>query len=204
MPDNDQSAGATPAAGGATPPQTPPAQPAATPPNSSTPPTPPATGDGDEPLGPAGIRALESERIARREAAQRASDLEKELNDLKAQSLTDSERAVAEAKAAGKAEATSELHAEIRRLRVESALVGAGINPTVLDLAAGAPEFATLKVNQREVEGLDEAVKAFKKARADLFGKPASDGSADGGAQGDAPPRNDDLEGSIAAHYART
>lgn len=205
MSDNDQSAGATPAVGGATPPQTPPAQPAAASPVPPTSPTPPATGDGDEPLGPTGMRALEQERIARRDAADRASKLEKELNDLKAKSLTDTERAIVEAKSAGATEVTERFHAQIRRSEVKSALVSAGINQSVLDLAVKADAFAALKVSDAgEVEGLDEAVKAFKKGRADLFGKLASDGSSDGGAQGDAPSRASTLEGAIDAHYAKT
>lgn len=159
------SAGAMPAAGGAMPPQTP-AQPAAAPPPAGAS---PATGD-DQQLGDAGKRALEDERRARREADDRVKAVQKELDDLKAQSLTDSERAVADAKKAGAAEVTERFHGQIRRAEIRTALTGAGINASVLDLAAKADEFAALKVTEDgDVQGLDAAVEAFKKARPDLF-----------------------------------
>jgi hypothetical protein len=164
MTDN-ASAGATPAAGGATPPQTPAQPAAATPPAASS----SATGD-DQQLGDAGKRALEEERRARREAEDRAKAFQKDLDELKAQGLSESEKAVADAKKAGAAEVTERFHGQIRRAETRSALTSAGINASVLDLATKADEFAALKVtDDGEVTGLDAAVDAFKRARPDLF-----------------------------------
>lgn len=172
-----QSAGATPAAGGATPPQTP-AQPAA----ATTSAVAPSATDGDEPLGPAGTRALEAERRTAREAQDRASALQRELDELKVKGLSESERAVADAKKAGAQEVTERFHGQIRRAEVRSALTSAGINPSVLDLAAKADEFAALKVNESgEVDGLDAAVEAFKRARSDLFTPKTTPRPADSG-----------------------
>lgn len=82
------SAGATPAAAGATPTQTTPVSPAP-----ATPATTPATGAPDV-LGEGGMRALEAERTKAAEADRRAKAAEKELADFKAASLTDAEKAI--------------------------------------------------------------------------------------------------------------
>lgn len=76
----------------------------------------------DEPLGDAGKRALDSERAARKDADQkakaaeeRAAAAEKELAKLQRQSLSDGERAVEEARAAGAAEVTAAFGARLAR-----------------------------------------------------------------------------------------
>lgn len=122
---------------------------------------------------------------AERDAASAlAKAAERERDELMAKSLTDSERAIADAKKAGAAEVTERFHGQIRRAEIRSALTSAGINASVLDLAAKADEFAALKVtDEGEVSGLDGAVEAFKKARPDLFtgGKPAAPRTGDSG-----------------------
>ena len=171
------SAGATPAVAGATPAQTP-ASPAA----SSPPAAPSSATDDDLQLGDAGKRALAEERRTRREAEERATKAERERDELQAKHLTEAEKAVAEAKKAGSAEATEKWTAQIRRAEVRSALTGAGINASVLDLAAKADEFAALTVSDDgEVTGLDAAVEAFKRARPDLFTPKATPRPGDSG-----------------------
>lgn len=85
MTDN-ASAGATPAAGGATPPQS----------TADTAAAAPATGtDGaasTEPLGDAGKKALEAERAAARDALKRAEKAEKDLKALQEAQLSDAEK----------------------------------------------------------------------------------------------------------------
>lgn len=174
-----------PGTGGATPPAggTPPTPPAGDPP--PPPPTPPATGDPGD-LGDAGKRALAEERAARKAAEKLAADNAKRIEELENASKSDSEKAIAQAKKDGAAEVLVRVHDQVRRSEVKAALTAAGINPSVLDLATKADEFAALKVSDDgEVEGLAAAVEAFKKARVDLFTKPAAAGSADGGARGD-------------------
>jgi hypothetical protein len=180
--EQNASAGATPAATGATPVQSPPAAPA--PGNPPAAPSQPATGD-DDALREPGKRALQLERDARGAAEDRAKAAEKELEDLRKASLSESEKAIAKAKDDGKAEERQRTEGQIRRTEVKAALVGAGINASVLDLAINAPEFGKLKVDDDGVvEGLDAAVTAFKAARKDLFGTLAAGGSSDGGARG--------------------
>lgn len=182
MDDNDQSAGATPAAGGATPPQTQPASPAPTTP--PAPPTPPATGDGDG-MGDAGQRALAAERAAVKAEKKRADDAVKALEALQLASASDAEKAIAQAKKDGAAEITAKWSAQIRRSEVKAALTAAGINASILDLAVNAAEFAALAVtDDGELDGLTAAIDAFKKAKPDLFKAPVAPGSADGGNSG--------------------
>lgn len=168
------SAGAIPVAAGAMPAQTPPADPAPA----------PATG-ADEQLGDGGTRALQTERDARKSAERELRKRDDTIAAMELAGKTESEKLIAQAKKDGAAEVTARWFMQVRRSEVKAALAGAGINASVLDLALGAPEFAALKVtDEGEVEGLSEAIAAFKKARADLFKPTAAPGSADGGAHG--------------------
>lgn len=183
MPDNDKSAGATPAAADATSAQTTPVSPAAgTAP--VAPPPPPATG-GEAALGDGGKSALEKERIARREADERYKTLEKELVDLKAAGASESEKALAKARKEGGDEVLTRVQTQVRAARVETALLAAGVDASLLDLAVRADEFAALKVgDDGKVEGLAEAVAALKAARPVLFKGTPTAGTADGGTRG--------------------
>src|SRR3954468_8968302 len=96
------SAGATPAAEGATPPQTPPATPAP-----STQPVPASTSPGDPSaddalgLGDAGKRALDAMKAERNAAVTAAKAAERQLEELRAASLSETEKAIAAARKAG-------------------------------------------------------------------------------------------------------
>lgn len=209
MPEPTTPAGAIPAAGGATPPQSPPAPPAAVPP--TTPPPAPATGD-DDGLGEAGKRAIAAERKRADDADRAAKALQARIDELESASKTESERAIAQAKKEATDEVTTTFHAVIRQAKVEAALADAGVSPELRDLAAKAPEFADLKVNGSDVEGLTEAITAVKAIRPTLFaaaaggaagspppaGRPT--GSADQGARGGAGPS---LDAQIAEAQAK-
>jgi hypothetical protein len=173
MSDN-ASTGATPAAAGATPAQTTPVSPAADLP--TTPP--PAT--GDDGLGDPGKRAIAEERQAARNEKARADKAEKALSDLQNATASDADKALKAAKDEGANEVRTVLHGLLRQAKVESALAAAGINPSVLDLASKASEFAALRVtDDGTVEGLTEAVAQFKGSRGDLFKPATAGGTAD-------------------------
>lgn len=72
---------------------------------------PPVEPEPSDDLGDAGKKALEQERKARRDADKRAKDATAELEKLRQQTMTDQEKAVAAAKAEGKAEALAALGA---------------------------------------------------------------------------------------------
>ncbi len=67
--------------------------------------TPPADADS---LGDSGKRALEAERTARKEAEKQAKAVQRELEQLRQAQMSESEKAVAEAVARGRTEATVE------------------------------------------------------------------------------------------------
>ncbi|HUV09936.1 MAG TPA: hypothetical protein VMX12_03090 [Acidimicrobiia bacterium] len=163
------SAGATPAAVGATPTQT-----------AAADATPEAPATGTEALGEAGTRALKAEREAAKAALKRAEQAEKDLEALKLAGASEAEKAIAAAKAEGAASATGKYQAIVRRSEVRAALAAAGISPSVLDLAAKADEFGALTVtDDGAVEGLDGAITAFRAERPDLFKTPVQAGTAD-------------------------
>lgn len=182
MTSDTQPAGATPAAEGATPSQTP-AQPA---PAAQEPTPQPATGDEGQ-LGDAGKRALAAERTAAREARERAEAAERQLEELRTASQSDQEKALTQARKEGETTATQKWEALVRRTSVQAALQAAGSSdPAIVALA---PEFAALKVtDEGGVEGLADALEAFRSAHPTLFGAatppPPTPASADGGARG--------------------
>lgn len=175
--DANESAGATPVVPGATPGQSDQPAPAAVPA--------PATGDQDG-LGDAGKRAIEAERKAAREALKRAEAAEKELETLRTGQLSEHEKAIAAARKEATDEATGRAHAMVRRAEVRRALASAGVTPDSLDLAAGAPEFAALAVDDDgQITDLEKSVTSFRTAHPSLFALVrGTAGNFDGGPSG--------------------
>lgn len=182
MPEATTPAGATPAVPDATSSQTTPVSPAAGSPATAA--TAPATGDTDG-LRDEGKRAIDRMKAERDAAVAAATEAKGEAEALRNASRTDQEKAIAEARKEAAAEVTGKFQAQVRQARVESALTAAGIEPTLLDLAAKSDEFAKLKVtDDGKVEGLAEAIEALKKDRPALFKSPVTPGTADGGTRG--------------------
>lgn len=136
--------------------------------------------------------SLEEAKKLRSEAA----SLRKRLHDLetKAQkdaeaSLSEQEKALAQARREGASEAMTKVSASFRRNAVRSELTAAGANPDLLDLAVNDEQFAELRVtDDGEVEGVKEAVAAIKKARPSLFTRVVPTGDAGGGVRTSASP----------------
>jgi hypothetical protein len=176
-----ESAGATPAAAAATAAQSTPDEPAAE----------PATG-AEAALGDAGKRALDAMRAERRAAEDRAKRAEAELEQLRAASLSEHDKAIAQARKEATAETERTWSARLRSAEVARALQAAGATPDALDLAVLDPSFAALAIDDEgPVDGLDAAVAAFRKARPSLFAaaRPAA-GNFDGGAGGAPSPQS--------------
>lgn len=177
-------AGATPAAEGATPPQTP-APPA---PGPEEPAAPPATGD-EAALGEGGKRALQAERERAKAAERKSEELQARLEELENASKSDQEKALAQARKEGETEAQGRYEALIRRTRVESALVAAGVADSPAGVATFLAEHPGLKVTEEgDVDGLADALETFRTAHPALFAPatppPPPPASADGGARG--------------------
>lgn len=180
------SAGATPVAGGATPPQS---EPVTTPAAVVQPQTPsaPATGtEGD--LGDAGKRAIKAERD-RAKAAEDARDaLQTRIDELENANRSDQEKAVADARKEAETAERTKWTDTIRSLRVEGALRDAGCTDPAI--ASKGSEFGRLKVaDNGDVEGLSEAVDAFKAAHPTLFPAGRPQGDFGGGARSGAPAK---------------
>lgn len=175
---DQQSAGATPVEGGATPGQSEQAPSGA--PAASAPAT------GEDGLGDAGKRALEAERAQRRDAERQLKAARDELEALRTSQLTDHEKAIAQARRDAAAETERTWSARLRAAEVARALQAAGATPDAVDLAVLDPSFAELAVDDDgRVAGLDAAIAAFRKARPSLFAaaRPAA-GNFDGGSGG--------------------
>lgn len=195
-------AGATPAAGGATPPQTPPAASAPDPVPQPTPAADPSATDDTPALGDAGKRALDAMKAERNAAVAAAKAAERELEELRAASLSETDKAIAAARKAGADEVTERLHARVRRAETKLALARAGAVPSLIEDLANAAEFAALAVDDADqVTGLDDAIKAHKARVPDAYRAPTSSGpgSVDGGPRAPGAPRATDLATAVAA-----
>ena len=198
-------AGATPAAGGATPPQTPPAasapEPTPQPQPASTSPEDPSAQDASG-LGDAGKRALDAMKAERNAAVAAAKAAERELEELRAASLSETDKAIAAARKAGADEVTERLHERVRRADTKLALARAGAVPSLIEDLANAAEFAALMVDDGDqVAGLDDAIKAHRSRVPDAYRAPAAPGpgSVDGGPRAPGTPRATDLASAVAA-----
>jgi len=199
-------AGATPAAGGATPPQTPPVASAPAPtPQAQPAPTPvpdPSAPDDLLALGDAGKRALDAMKAERNAAIAASKAAERELEQLRSASLSENEKAIAAARKAGADEVTERLHARVRRAEVKLALGRAGAMPSLIEDLANAAEFAALVVDDTDqVTGLDDALKSHRSRVPDAYRAPATPGpgSVDGGPRAPGAPRATDLATAVAA-----
>lgn len=147
-------------------------------------------GSGEQPTNQPESISLEEAKKLRSEA----NSLRKRLHDLEAAkatadaaALTDTEKAIAQAKKDGGAEVLAKVQSQIRRSEVRAALTAAGVNAALLDLAVKADEFGALAISDEgEVDGLGAAVEAFRKGHPDLFTKPVQAGTAGGGNRGSA------------------
>lgn len=83
----------------------------------------------DADLGEAGKKALDEERKARRAAEKSAKDATAELEKLRKSSMTDAEKAIAEAKAAGRQEALAEANDRLVSAEIRSAAAGKLADP---------------------------------------------------------------------------
>ena len=200
------SVGATPAAGDATSPQTPPvaSAPAPTPQAqlASTPDADPSAPDDTLGLGDAGKRALDAMKAERNAAIAASKAAERELEELKAASLSESEKAISAARKAGADEVTGRLHVRVRRAETKLALARAGAVPSLIEDLANAAEFAALTVDDADqVTGLDDALKAHKARVPDAYRAPAAPapGSVDGGPRAPGALRATDLATAVAA-----
>jgi len=143
---------------------TPPAGEGAPPSPPAEPPTPPAPNAGGDDLGEAGIKALESERKARRDAEALAKRQEAELEKLRTAQLDDNERALKEARDAGRTEALTSVNRKLVEAEARAAAAGKLANPALaarlLDLDRFVPSDGSDIDGDAIVAAIDELVAA--------------------------------------------
>ena len=152
--------------------------------------------DGDS-LNEGGKKALEAERRARREADKRTKALESKLAEIEAANMTETEKAIAEAKAAGVMEATQAMQSRLFAAEVRAAATG-----KIVDLDLVSDEVMALKIlglesvpttgtGQIDAEAITVAIDALVEAKPHLAansgGAKRPSGTPDGGPRGSAP-----------------
>jgi hypothetical protein len=165
-------------------------------------------GKSEQPEDVTGLKsALSATREERDREKTERQRIEQELEQLRTAGQTDKERDLSQAKRDAGRERDAFWQSKFRTNVVEGALRGAGLtNEEALQTALLAPRFANLKVTEDgKVEGVAEAVAAYKKAVPELFGA-VSDrpGGPWGGAEGGSTRKEpNNLEEAVAAHYAK-
>lgn len=177
--------------------------------SATTPPAPAADPTVDEPLGDAGKRALDAERAARKEADKRLKAMEAELDKLREAQMSEQERAVAEARREGAAEASAAVQARLFAAEAKVAAAGRVADPTLLadpDVARKLLGLDTIPVTPDgdiDSEAISGAIdrllqeRPFLAATSGATPPPKPTGSADGGARGATAPSQigrDDLK----------
>jgi hypothetical protein len=153
-------------------------------------------------MGDAGKKALDAMKAERNAALAASKAAERELEQLRSANLSESEKAIADARKAGADEVTERLHARVRRAETKLALAAAGATPSLVEDLANAAEFAALRIDEDDqVVGLDDAVKAHRARVPDAYRAPiaAGPGSVDGGPRAPGAPRATDLASAVAA-----
>ena len=140
----------------------------------------PATGDGD--LGDAGTKAIEAERAARKEAEKQAKAFQSELDKLRKQTMGETEKAIAEAKDAGRAEARSQYGGLLVAEAYRTLTVGRTMNPEA------AITFDRLAFLDDDGAVKRDDLKKWVDDNSTPVGNPRPQGDADLGARGGAPP----------------
>ena len=147
------------------------------PPPAADPPK-PATGDGDlGDLGDAGKKAIEAERAARKEAEKQAKAFQAELDKLRKQTMSDSEKAVNDAKEAGKAEARAHYGGLLVGEAYRTFTVGRTMNPEA------ALDFDRLAFLDDDGAVKREDLKKWVEDNSTPVGNPRPTGDADLGAR---------------------
>lgn len=118
----------------------------------------------DEQLGDAGVKALEAFKARARTAEKAAKTAEAELEKLRKATMSEQEKAVAEARAVGRAEAVAEANDRLLRAEIRATAAGKLADPA--DAAALLGDLSTFLTADGEpnakaiTSAIDELVKA--------------------------------------------
>lgn len=159
-------------------------------PDPNAPPAPDPSNNPPQPnpadhLGDAGKKALDDERAARREAERARKAAEKELADLRAQSMSDADKAVAQAKADGRTEALTAANARIVRSEVKAAAAGKLTDPADAVRFLDLDDFKVDDDGEVDAKAVGKAIDQLLKDKPYLAaGSTRPSGDGDGGPRG--------------------
>lgn len=145
----------------------------------------PAT--GDDALGDAGKQALDRMKAERNEAAKRAKQLERELEQVRTANLTEAEKAIAEAEKRGEANALSRVGTRLVDAELRLAAAGRTLTTDAL-LTFDRSKFLTAD-SDVDREGLTKWVEQNSVAASP---QPLRFGDVDQGVRKTTPPANKD------------
>lgn len=168
------------------------------PPGGPPPPDPKLT---EPELGDAGKKALDEERSARRTAEKAAKAAQAELDKLREASMSEQEKAVAQARAEGRAEAFTQANERLLRAEVRAQAAGKLADPADAVHLLDVMSFMDDK-GEIDSKAIGSAIDALVKTKPYLSAKPGN-GSGEGGPRGGTPPKqfdgNDWLRGMVKA-----
>lgn len=145
----------------------------------------------DPELSAPGLKALEEERAARRDADRQLKAAKAELETLKTQSMSDAEKAVAKAKEEGKTEVLAAANARLVKAEVRAAAAGK-LDPTLAVRLLDLEDFKVDDDGEVDTKAITKAIDGLLKEHPNLAangnGRPA--GSADGGPRGGPGPQD--------------
>lgn len=144
------------------------------------------TGTTTTDLGDAGARALTAERTARRTAERNAKAAKAELDKLRADGQSETEKAIAKAKADGGSEALAKANARVLKAEVRAAAASKLNDPSDATHFLDLSEFEVSDDGEVDAKAIAKAIDALLKDKPYLAKGEArrTTGSADGGARG--------------------
>ncbi len=141
----------------------------------------PAAKPADDGLGDGGKAALESERRARREADKALKSLQAEHDKLRAATMTESEKAVVEARAEGRKEALAEATSRLAKAELRAVAAGKLADPD--DAAALIGDLSQFVTSTGDVDtkAMSSAIDVLVKAKPYLAPQTAKTAPLPGG-----------------------
>lgn len=157
-------------------------------------PTPDPAPDPDG-LGDAGKAALAAERAARKAAEKAAKDAGAELEKLRKASMTDTEKAIAEAKAEGRQAAMAEANQRLLRSEIRAAAAGKLADPDDAPLLLGDLDGFLDAQGEPNTKAISSAIDGLVKAKPYLASAGSRPGPLPGG--GAKPSKGSDINAEI-------
>lgn len=157
----------------------------------------------DDGLGEAGREAIRREREARAEADRQLAAAREELDALKKATQTDAEKAIEEAKAAGRSEALAEATSRLVRAEIKAAAGGKAADPGDIPALLGDLTRFADKKGEVDTKAISSAIDDLLKAKPYLAANApgTKPGSLPGG--GKPPPSGFSINDDIRARAGR-